>query len=74
MGKNIYFSNLKILDKIDKKTLRRKIKPLFLEIVNLQTKIAFAEKGEISNEAKSLQKLTVISDGGEVVEVFNNFL
>ena len=45
-----YFSNLKIRDVTDDKILRRKMKTLFSEKINLQTKITLVEKEGMSNE------------------------
>ena len=42
--KKVYYSNLKIRDVTDNKTFWRKVKPLFSEKVNLQTKILLVEK------------------------------
>lgn len=55
--KKIYFSNLKISDGTDNKTFWIKVKPLFPEKVNFQTKITLAEiKGKLQVEPKFLQK------------------
>ena len=43
--KKTYYSNLKISDVTDNKTFWRKVKPLFSEKVNLQTKILLGKKG-----------------------------
>ena len=43
--KKAYYSNLNIRDISDNKTFWRKVKPLFSEKVNLQTKILLVEKG-----------------------------
>ena len=45
--KKAYVSNLKIRDVTDNKTFWRKVKPFFLEKVNLRTKITQWEKGKL---------------------------
>ena len=54
------------------KTFWRKVKPLFLEKLNLQTKIILVEKGKSPNETENPSEIeTVISDDKEVAETFN---
>ena len=45
--KKAYVSNLTIRDVTDNKTFWRKVKPFFLEKVNLRTKITQWEKGKL---------------------------
>ena len=72
--KKAYYSNLKIGDVTDNKTFWRKIKPLFSEKVNLQTKILLVEKGNNLNDPEiSSEVEKVISDDMEVAETFNEF-
>ena len=51
-----------------------KIKPLFSEKVNLQTKILLVEKGNDLNDPEiSSEVQIVISEDMEIVETFNEF-
>ena len=72
--KKAYYSNLKIGDVTDNKTFWRKVKPLFSEKVNLQTKILLVEKGNNLNDPEiSSEVEKVISDDMEIAETFNEF-
>ena len=54
------------------KTFWRKVKPFFLEKLNLQTKIILVEKGKSPNETENPSEIeTVISDDKKVAETFN---
>ena len=71
-AKRAYYSNLKIRDVTDIKTFWRKVKPLFSEEVNLQTKILLVEKGnDLSDPEISSEFENVISDDMEIVQTFN---
>ena len=73
--KKAYYSNLNIRDVTDNKTFWRKVKPLFSEKVNLQTKILIVEKGnDLSDPEISSEVENVISEDMEIAETFTNFL
>ena len=58
----------------DNKTFWRKVKPLFSESVNLQTKITLVEKEKTLSEPEISPKIeNVISDDNEVAETLNDF-
>ena len=70
--KKAYYSNLNIRDVTDNKTFWRKVKPLFSEKVNLQTKILLVEKGnDLSDPEISSEVEKVISEDMEIAETFN---
>ena len=72
--KKAYYSNLNIRDVTDNKTFWRKVKPLFSEKVNLQTKILLVKKGnDLSNPEPSSKVKKVISDDMGVAETFKEF-
>ena len=72
--KKAYYSNLNIRDVTDNKTFWRKVKPLFSEKVNLQTKILLVEKGnDLSDPEISSEVEKVISEDKEIAETFNEF-
>ena len=72
--KKAYYSNLNIRDVTDNKTFWRKVKPLFSEKVNLQTKILLVEKGnDLSDPEISSEVEKVISEDMEIAETFNEF-
>ena len=62
-------------DVTDNKTFSRKVKPLFSEMVNLQTKISLVEKGntfsdpQISSEVGKCFQMT-----GKLLKHLTNFL
>ena len=59
---------------MDNKTFWRKVKPLFSEKVNLQTKILLVEKeNDLSDPEISSEVERVISEDMEIVETFNEF-
>ena len=68
------YSNLKIRDVTDNKTFWRKVKPLFSEKVNLQTKILLVEKGnDLSDPEISSEVEKVVSDDIKIAKTFNEF-
>ena len=70
--KRAYYSYLNRCDVTDNKTFWRKVKPLFSEKVNLQTKILLAEKGnDLSDPEISSEVEKVISEDMEIAETFN---
>ena len=72
--KKAYYSNLDIRDVTDNKTFWRKVKSLFSEKVNLQTKILLVEKGNDLNDPEiSSEVEKVISEDKEIAETFNEF-
>ena len=72
--KKAYYSNLNIRHVTDNKTFWRKVKPLFSEKVNLQTKILLVEKGkDLSDPEISSEIEKVISEDMEIAETFNEF-
>ena len=72
--KKAYYSNLNIRDVTDNKTFWRKVKPLFSEKVNLQTKILLVEKGnDLSDPEISSEVEKVISEDMEIAVTFNEF-
>ena len=72
--KKTYYSNLNIRDVTDNKTFWRKVKPLFSEKVNLQTKILLVEKGnDLIDPEISSEVAKVISEDMEITETFNEF-
>ena len=72
--KTAYYSNLNIRGVTDNKTLWRKVKPLFSEKANLQTKILLVEKGnDLSDPEISRKVEKVISKDMEIAEKFNEF-
>ena len=72
--KKVYYNNLNIRDVTDNKTICRKVKPLFSEKVNLQTKILLVEKGNDLNDPEiSSEVENVISEDMEIAETFNEF-
>ena len=57
---------------MDNKTFWRKVKPLFSEKVNLQTKLLLVEKGDdLSDPEISSEVEKVILDDKEIVETFS---
>ena len=72
--KKSYYSNLNVPDVTDNKTFWRKVKPLFSQKVNLQTKILLVEKGnDLSDSEISSKVEKVISEDMEIAETFNEF-
>ena len=74
--KKAYYSNLNIRDITDNKTFWRKVKPLFSEKVNLQTKILKngMEKGNDLSDPEIFSEVEkVISEDMEIAETFNDF-